>query len=306
MLVRAILFVVMALGLAGFGAAAWTALQPEPTRAAAAPAAPPSVQVLAAARTLRPGTLLKPDDITAVALPAGEAPPGASLDTPGGRADLLGAMALRTVAPGEPLLPSRVLRAGERGFLSAVLSPGMRAATVGVDAVSGTAGLIWPGDRVDVILTQTIDDQAAPAGRRIAGETVLQDARVIAIDQDLMQGSAGAQAAGASQSRTVTLEVTPADAARVAVAARMGHLTLSVISADAAAAPEPTAPAGAAVAAAAAQSAAQSTAQSAAPSAVTWGGDVSAALRGGPRSDAPSGVLHVFEGGAEAKEYRFQ
>jgi pilus assembly protein CpaB len=108
-----------------------------------------------------------------------------------------------------------------------------------------------------------------------------------------MQGQNGAAAAGASQGRTVTLEVTPADAARVAVASRMGHLTLSVISAEADAAT------GRGPAAAAA-------ARPEAPAAVTWGGDVSAALRGGPKGDAPSGVLHVFEGGAEAKEYRFQ
>ncbi len=67
----------------------------------------------------------------------------------------------------------------------------MRATTVGVDAVSGTAGLIWPGDHVDVLLTQVTEDQTLPASRRASAETVLGDVRVIAIDQQLMQGATG-------------------------------------------------------------------------------------------------------------------
>ena len=65
-----------------------------------------------------------------------------------------GAMVRRSLAPNEPILAGDVLNPGDRGFLAAVLGTGMRAVTVGVDPVSGTAGLIWPGDHVDVVLTQ--------------------------------------------------------------------------------------------------------------------------------------------------------
>ena len=65
----------------------------------------------------------------------------------------------------------------------------MRAVTVAVDATTGAAGLIWPGDRVDLILTQTIQEATLPLGRRVAAETVLSDVRVIAIDQQLVQGA---------------------------------------------------------------------------------------------------------------------
>ena len=65
----------------------------------------------------------------------------------------------------------------------------MRAVSVGVDAVSGTAGLIWPGDRVDVVLTQQLSDDNCPPTVDVAGETVLPDIRVIAIDQALVQGA---------------------------------------------------------------------------------------------------------------------
>jgi len=252
-----------------------------------------SAHVLAAAHTLRPGVLLKPDDLMTAALAPANVPDGAHLDTPATRAELLGAMIRRTVPAGEVLLPAQVMRAGDRGFLAAVLGAGMRAATVGVDAVTGTAGLIWPGDHVDLILTETIDDPSAALGHRIAGETVLHNVRVIAIDQELMQG-ATAPASGtvpnASQGRTVTLEVSPENAERIAVATRLGHLSLSVISADM---PDPPATPPAAV-------------NVAARAPVTWGGDVSSALQKGPKGDPATAMLRVYEGSAEGKEFHFQ
>src|ERR1700761_8990360 len=160
------LFILMAIGLTGFGTVAWISSH------SGAPAAQPvavTVRVLAAAQTLRPGALLKPDDVTAVEMAQRDVPDGARIDTQHARAELLGAMVRRTVLANEPLLPAHVMRAGERGFLAAVLEPGRRAITVGVDAVSGTAGLIWPGDHVDLILTQTLTEANEPQGRRIAG-----------------------------------------------------------------------------------------------------------------------------------------
>jgi pilus assembly protein CpaB len=200
------------------------------------------------------------------------------------------------------------MRAGDRGFLAAVLGPGMRATTVGVDAVTGTAGLIWPGDHVDLILTETIDDPAAPLGRRIAGETVLHNVRVIAIDQELMQGANAANATypnAASQSRTVTLEVSPANAERIAVATRLGHLSLSVISADIAEAPiEPTTPIIPAALTNPTIPSAPLEVTVHAP--ITWGSDVSSALRSGRKGDPVAGMLRVFDGSTEGKEYHFQ
>ena len=184
------------------------------------------------------------------------------------------------------------MRAGERGFLAAVLGPGLRATTVGVDSITGTAGLIWPGDHVDLILTETLDDPAAPLGRRIAGETVLHNVRVIAIDQELMQGATATAVntnGGGAQSRTVTLEVTPENAERVAVATRLGHLSLSVISADTADTPITT----------------EATIPVAEHAPITWGGDVSAALQAGHKTDPGSASMRMYEGGAEAKEIHF-
>ncbi len=287
MLLRVALFLVMAAGLGGFGMVAWISTRQPPARVT--PAQPAAAQanahVLAAARTLQPGTLLKPDDLATLTVAASAVPAGARQDTLADRADLLGAMVRRPILAGEVLLPAYVMRAGDRGFLAAVLGPGQRAATVAVDAVTGTAGLIWPGDHVDLILTETIDDPAVPQGRRTAGETVLHNVRVIAIDQELMQGATAASVQSgfnSTQSRTVTLEVSPRNAERVAVATRLGHLFLSVISADTpdAAAAAPRSP-------------------------VTWAGDVSAALRDGQKSPSTAAGLHLYEGSGDGKEFHF-
>lgn len=288
MLLRFAVFAMMALGLGGFGTVTWLALR---TPQAAAPAAtalaaPPPVLrhlVLAAAGALHAGALLKPDDLAA--LEVTQAPAGAQEDTVAMRAGLVGAMLRRSLVANAPLLAPDVLRPGDHGFLAAVLAPGLRAASVAVDAVSGSAGLIWPGDHVDLILTQTLDNPALPAAHKIAAETVLSDVRVIAIDQLLVRGVAPATEQAGS-GRTVTVEVTGLDAERIAVATRLGRLSLAVRAAE-----EPP----------------QGVPSLGPPGRIltTWGGDVSPAL-GLPVPAAGSGAsMRLYQGAAEGKEIRF-
>jgi pilus assembly protein CpaB len=159
----------------------------------------------------------------------------------------------------------------------------MRAVTIGVDAITGTAGLIWPGDHVDVLLTHQMDDPNRPVGRRIAAETVLVDVRVIAIDPQLVQGAAPGTA-DAKPAATVTLEVTSPESERVSVAGRLGKLSLVVRSA---------------------RSPDEDGSPKSQPS-ITWAGDVSPALSGEPVIAPPiSVVIRVFRGGADGQEYRF-
>ena len=280
MSLRTALMAAILLGLGGLGLVGWIGLQ-LPARPAAvaeaAPVPPAKVQILVAAHPLRAGSLLKYDDIQPHEVLAAAMPAGARTDTPQARADLAGSMIRRSLQPQEALLPVDLLRPGDHGFLAAVLRPGMRATTVGVDAVSGTAGLIWPGDHVDVILTQVNDDHALPAAHRASAEAVLGDVRVIAIDQQLMQGAAGTSPEPGS-THTVTLEVTAVQAERVTLAERLGHLSLSVRAADAA--PD---------------------VQGATPP-TTWGGDVSPALNQGATAGH---IVRVYQGTADAKEMRF-
>ena len=243
-MLRIIVGLLVIAGLGGIGLVLFASMQPAPAPApapvvaAAAPVAPvaPPVQILVVGRAVRGGTLLVIDDLSPRSVPAGQEPRGSYRDTIADRDQLRGAMVRRGLEQNEVILRADVLRPGDRGFLAAVLRPGMRAVTVGVDPVSGMAGLIWPGDRVDLLLTQSIDDKEQPVERRIFSETVLRDVRTIAVDQQLVQGgqSTGqAASALAPSARTITLETNPFDAERIATASRMGKLSLVVRSAAA-------------------------------------------------------------------------
>ncbi len=228
---RLVLIVVMLVGVAGLGLLGVIAMAPAPQAPQRAAEAPPErVSILVAARPVQAGTLLKPEDLAAREAPVADVPDGAMRDAPAARIEFIGAMVRRTLSQGDTLRFDAVLRPGENGFLAAVLVPGMRAVTVGVDAVSGTAGLIWPGDRVDVILTQSFDEHDAAPARRVAGEAVLTAARVIAVDRHLVQGMQPGQVGDALRetNRTVTVEVTAEQATRVAVANRLGRLSLAL------------------------------------------------------------------------------
>jgi pilus assembly protein CpaB len=217
----------------GLGLIAYKALNPQPVNAAA----PTMVRIFVARAPTPAGTLLKQEDMRERAVAPGEVPRGAVLATEDGRAELQGAMARRFFGAGEIILADDVLRPRDRGFLAAVLRPGLRAVAIGVDANTGAAGLIFPGDFVDVILTQSFGAQEASAGRRMAAETVLAGVRVIAVDQQITQGApVSAVATGTPSSRvarTVTLEVTPEQAERLALAERLGRLTLALRAIDA-------------------------------------------------------------------------
>lgn len=201
---------------------------------AAAPVAPPAKSMmLVASRPLSAGTLVKDEDFVVREVPPGDLPDGALLQSEEVRVEMRGALLRRYLDAGSAVVRGDVLRPRDRGFLAAVLRPGARAMAVGVDAVTGAAGLIWPGDQVDLILTQEMDAASAPISRRIVGETVLTNVRVIAVDQAFTQGaSAGLLGAGGGiergVARTVTLEVQPDQAERVAVAERLGRLSLAV------------------------------------------------------------------------------
>ena len=281
MALRIILFAVIGLGSAGLGILGWLGLQSSAATEIASPAAAPieTRKVLVAAQALTAGSLIKPENLTTADIDVTTLKPGAWADTPISRSELAGAMIRRNMSPNEIMLPTDVMRPGEHGFLAAVMGPGARAISIGVDAVSGTAGLIWPGDRVDVILTQQIDGAGQTAGRRVAGETVLHAARVVAIDQRMVQGAANSMADSVAN-KTVTVEVSPSQAERLSVAMRLGKLSLVVVAADQAVGIVKDA-----------------------PKTITWGGDVSTAL--GKGEALPGNTIRVFHGANDGKEFHF-
>lgn len=273
--------IVALLGVSFFGVTLLDKSAPHPVATA-----PASEQILVAGDLLQAGSLLQPGDLASAAVAVNAAPAGVTLDTPANRSGFIGSMIRTPVSPGAPILAGAVIRPGDHGFLAAVLAPGMRAVTVGVDAVSGAAGLIWPGDHVDVVLTQTLDDPTVPLGERIAAELVLLNVRVIATGQQLVQGTlpgSGTDKQPPPAATTVTLEVTADQAERCEVATRLGPLSLVVHSSE---------------------SAAQAAMTSAMPAPV-WADQVSPALSNLHPGAAVISTVHVFNGGDDGEDFKF-
>jgi len=208
--------------------------------AATAPGAPPKPlpAVITIRAPLPPGHILRPEDLAEVRWANANPPLSAIIAGSPEAGALAGGVTRRAFATGEMVVPGSVITPGERGFLAAIVMPGHRAIAVSVDAVTAAGGLIWPGDRVDVILTQEIRDEGVPMSQRVVSETILSDIRILSADQKLEQaGEAGKGVEGTIEPRrvptTVTMEVTPADAERLTVAASLGrlHLTLRGVAA---------------------------------------------------------------------------
>ncbi|MCR6630929.1 MAG: Flp pilus assembly protein CpaB [Magnetospirillum sp.] len=195
-----------------------------------APPPPPAIQVAAA--KLAVGTLLRADDLVWHEVgEAGVQKGQITKDSPTA-ARLPGAVVRRPIEEGAPITEKDVVFPDAPGFLAAALQPGLRAVSVAIDEVTGNAGLTMPGDRVDLILTHHMTDTGSgDTPPKVASETVLADVRVIAVGSVLHAPDTEAppqRQGNAASARTVTLEVTPRDAESVAVASRLGQLSLAL------------------------------------------------------------------------------
>ncbi len=137
-----------------------------------------------------------------------------------------GAITRRSYRMGEPVTPGTLIKPGSGGFLSAVLEPGMRAVSIAVNATSGNAGFIFPGDFVDVILVHRVEIRDPVTGNetsQVFSNTFVEKARVVAVDQSLDNPENKAILA-----KTVTIEVTPKQAESVQVATEMGKVSFAL------------------------------------------------------------------------------
>jgi pilus assembly protein CpaB len=194
----------------------------------------PKEEILVATVPLAGGTLLRAQDVTWQVVPrpvepgeilrpseaARQAKPEIDEET---RAGVYGAAIrpARDTAAGEPIRRGSIVKPGDRDFLQVVLSPGSRAIAIPVATGGASTGLLFPGDRVDVILTQNFRGEATAITRRSVSETVVENLRVLAIDALDAKG-------GGSFGRTVTLEVTPEQAEKINVATELGKLSLTL------------------------------------------------------------------------------
>ena len=151
-------------------------------------------------------------------------------------AQLIGTVVCSPITAGQPISQGAIVAPGDRGFLAAALGPGMRAVSVPVSALTGVSGFIFPGDRVDLVLTQGIKakkvqvtDGAVIDERDLkVSETIIRNLRVLATDQ---RASPKVDEAGntiVSKYKLVTLEVTPRLAEKITVAQSLGTISLSL------------------------------------------------------------------------------
>ncbi len=183
----------------------------------------PAQAVLVAAASLPIGVFIKEEHLRWQAWPSDNIDPNYLLQEKTDLAKLVGSVVRRTIAAGEPIIAGKVVKPGDRGFLAAVLKPGMRAVTFGISETSGVAGMVFPGDRVDMLLTHDLPGSANEGEARRASETVLENVRVLAIGHQLNENPEGPVSG-----KTATIEVTPKQAEMVAVLVELGRLSLAL------------------------------------------------------------------------------
>ncbi len=202
-----------------------------------------TVKVLVASHDLAVGARIAPGDVSWQTFPAGGlnpiwivdhpapslvphiGPSVARADTPPatGMSDVTGSVVRISLLAGEPIVPAKIVKGGEGGYLSVTLQPGMRAVAISVNPQTGVGGFILPGDRVDILLTRK---EGASGGGNAAPtvETVLRNVQILAIDQQVQAPKNARSMVGGS----ATLEVPAEDVETLLGAEGRGELALAL------------------------------------------------------------------------------
>jgi len=178
-----------------------------------------TTKVAVAAVPMDFGNVITPDKVRYVDYPNRSIPPGAFQNA----AQLLPAgqqrFALMPIGVNEPILATKISGSGQGASIAALLPAGMRAATVRINDVSGVAGFVQPNNTVDVLITRQINSGSGAA--QTVTDVLLQNVRVLAIDQQSKNPDGTPKVA-----RTATLQVSPIDAQKLALAQEAGTLSL--------------------------------------------------------------------------------
>ncbi len=197
-------------------------------RAAAAPAVPLGPKVLVARKALPVGTIIDaeafgyqpwPKELMQSAYYVEGQPDGDPKK-------LLGTVVRYQITAGQPVTRGALVGPQDRGFLAAALGPGMRAITVPVNASTGVAGFVFPGDHVDLVLTQQVKGGGDGPPLQVS-ETIIRNVRVLATDQRVTSTDDEGKTMVKTFSN-VTIEVTPRIAEKISVAQSVGTLSLSL------------------------------------------------------------------------------
>lgn len=177
-------------------------------------------RIVVASRDLAFGTPLTAENVRMQNWPAQSVPQGAFHKIEDALKN--GRVALRPIVPGEPVLADKVSGTGGRAVLSANLPDGMRAVAVSVTQVTGVAGFVRPGDAVDVILTRKIPGEGA-GEQDLMSDVILENVPVLAVDQE-----ANEKETAPKVGKTATLQVDLMGAQKLALAERIGQLSLAL------------------------------------------------------------------------------
>lgn len=187
--------------------------------------------IVVARQPLRYGSALDAQELEEIPWPKDTLPAGAYASVEDVMRDG-NRVVLSPLEANEPVLLAKLSGPNGRATLSNKLTPGMQAVTIAADEITGVGGFLTQGDRVDVVLTRNGGSVVAKSigaeeagrikGAEMITETVVSGARVL---------SAGAEDNGSSGNGTVTLEVTPSDARRIALARSVGQVSLSLLAA---------------------------------------------------------------------------
>ena len=203
---------------------------PAPEARAAATPEITGPMILVATRQLPVGTIIGPDSFRFQPWPKELVEKAYFLKDKTDAQTLVGTVVRYPITAGQPLTQGALVHPDDRGFLAAALGPGMRAITVKVSQEQGVAGFVFPGDRVDVVLSQELkvkEGSAYPDDQLFTAETIVRNVRVLATDQRYDAENAE----GKTEVRTfgsVTLEATPEITEKIAVAQNMGRLSLAL------------------------------------------------------------------------------
>lgn len=176
--------------------------------------------IVVATQPLDFGDALTPENIRLQNFPASSIPQGAFRTVRDALAD--NRVVLRPIVPGEPLLADKVSGASGRAVLAANLPEGMRAVAIPVTDVTGVAGFVRPGDTVDVILTRQIPGDGAEQ-TDLMSDVILERVKVLAIDQIASEGDTEPKVG-----KTAVLEVDPLQAQQLAIATKIGTLSMAL------------------------------------------------------------------------------
>lgn len=201
---------------------------PQAVAAGAQPAPIEGPEILVATKALPVGTIIDPESFRYQPWPKDLMKDAYYLKEAGEQPQTLAGTVVRyAITAGQPLTRGALVKPGDRGFLAAALGPGMRAVTVPVSAQSGVAGFIFPGDRVDLLLSQEVTGGGDGPSLKVA-ETIVRNLRVLATDQRTDNQTDSEGKTQVVTFSTVTVESTPKIAEKIAVAQTMGSISLSL------------------------------------------------------------------------------